>query len=332
MGGGEFAGFMPDDLVDWQRKHQGEYELLDLVQRYIMGKEGTYQYKARCYGAVRSFFLHNRCELPRDRAFSVKGTKAAVAGRLSVDEFKRVLAACNPLYRAVFLCMLQGGMGVGERLFFDEFGLKEIRRQMDRGDMPVRVELPGRKKLKNVKPYYTFLGGDAVDALKVWFLERPSEAGSRVFVTQFGWPLSYSAMQMYWEKKLSDLGLITRLHNNDSGNRYGKNLHEIRDLFKTRWRVSGVDIELGDYFMGHDIDSLGYDKSPRDYPDYYRERYRDAMSWLNVLSEEPDKVPRLELDKVKRETEIRLRVLEEYVKEDAERRANEMIKALKEVK
>jgi hypothetical protein len=68
-------------------------------------------------------------------------------------------------------------------------------------------------------------------------------------------------------------------------------------LFKTRWKVSGVDIEIGDYFMGHDIDDLGYDKSPRDYPDFYRDSYMRAEPWLNVLSQDPERVPRAEMER-----------------------------------
>jgi hypothetical protein len=302
VNGGKFSGSGPDELVDWQRSHPGEYELLDLVQSYITRKDGTYGYKLKCYGCLRSFFLHNRCELPRDKTFRVVGTRPAVMGRLTVDEFRQVLAASNPLYRAIFLCMFQGGMGVEELLYFDRTGLGPVWRQIDGHVHPVRVELPGRKKLKNVKPYYTFLGRDAVDALRKWFEEvRPNTAGKRIFCTQFGNKISYNAAQMYWLDKLEGLGLIRRPHDGNPSNRYGKNLHEIRDLFKTRWRISGVDIEIGDYFMGHDIDSLGYDKSPRDYPDFYRESYERAEPWLNVVTEDPEKVPRSEVHKIRSE-------------------------------
>jgi hypothetical protein len=301
--GGQFSGLGPDGLVEWQRAHPGSYDLLDLVQQYIVRKEGTYGYKLKCYGCLRSFFLHNRCELPRDKAFRIVGTRPSVMGRLTVDEFRQVLAASNTLYRAIFLCMLQGGMGVEELLNFDGSGLESARRQIDGRSYPLRVELPGRKKLKNVKPYFTYLGRDAVDALKLWLEVRPVAAGKRVFCTQFDNPIRYNSMQMYWLDKLEGLGLIKRPHDRNPSNRYGKNLHEIRDLFKTRWRISGVDIELGDYFMGHDIDSLGYDKSPRDYPDFYREGYERAESWLNVVTEEPEKVPRSEVNRMMREQE-----------------------------
>jgi hypothetical protein len=116
--------------------------------------------------------------------------------------------------------MFQGGMGVGELLEFDATGLESLMVQLRSNVHPVRVDLPGSKKLKYVKPYYTFLGRDAVDALRVWLAERPEEARGRVFCTQFLEPIRYNAMQMYWLKKLADLRLIEKRLNGDPSNRY----------------------------------------------------------------------------------------------------------------
>ena len=59
----------PDELVARQKNGSGDgrYELLDRLQEYVNALPGTLNYKLSTYTAVRSFFLHNRCELPRER-------------------------------------------------------------------------------------------------------------------------------------------------------------------------------------------------------------------------------------------------------------------------
>lgn len=321
VNGGQFRGLGPDDLVKWQRLNLGSYEVLDVVQEYVQKKEGRPGYKMRVYGAIRSFFNYNRCELPRDPLFAPRryGTRAAVVGRLTVDEFRRVLASCNALHRAVFLCMFQGGLGVGELLFFNVYGFESLLRQLEDRVRPVKVDLPGRKKLKNVKPYYSFLGKDAVDALRVWLRERPVKCPEgHVFCTQWNKPLTYHSIFDYWRRHLVALGLIELEEKGGPGNRYGKNLHELRDLFRTRWRISGVDVEVAEFLMGHTIDHLGYDKSPWTYPDWYAEKYREAERWLNILSDEPEKMSRIEvqkeMDKIREEQDERIARLEDQMK------------------
>jgi hypothetical protein len=51
-------------------------------------------------------------------------------------------------------------------------GCEELLEQLDQGEEIVKVNLPGRKKNKNKRRFYTFIGGDAVDAIKQGFLSR----------------------------------------------------------------------------------------------------------------------------------------------------------------
>lgn len=325
--GGGFRGLDADGLVEWQQAHHGSYEILDLVQDFVREKQGRAGYKQRIYGCIRSFFMHNRAELPRDPSFRVQSEKPKVVGTLSLREFKRILAACNPMYRAIFLSMFQGGMGVNEFLYWNEHGLEQLLN--NRKTNPLRIDLPGRKRRRNVKPFYTFIGRDAIHAVKTYLELRPG-AGDHIFFTQFKQPVSYRSIYGYWMLKLRRLGLITP-KGPSRGNRYGKNIHEIRDLFRSRWRPSGSDVEVAEYFMGHDLDRLGYDKSPKHYPDWFLEQYMQAEPWLNILSEEPEKVSRSQLLRIERgmkeeydrrfeEQEKIIRRLEEAVQRLLERR------------
>ncbi|MCJ7631688.1 hypothetical protein MUP77_04705, partial [Candidatus Bathyarchaeota archaeon] len=70
---------------------------------------------------------------------------------------------------------------------------------------------------------------------------------------------------------------------NDTGNRTGRNLHELRDLFKTQFSKSPAKLMVADYCLGHSIDPLGYDKSFRD-EKFFRDEYRKAVPYLEIMS------------------------------------------------
>lgn len=80
-------------------------------------------------------------------------------------------------------------------------------------------------------------------------------------------------------------------------NRYGVNPHEIRDLMSSRWPQSGADRAVREYIMGHPrrVDPNLYEKIK--YQQGFAEtEYRKALPWLNVLSCDPLKVDRTEID------------------------------------
>lgn len=316
----------PDGLVEWQRGHPGDYALVDLLERYIdEHSDWSVGHKRKVLSTIRSFFIHNRAPLPPDPSYKLRSEKEPVVSRLDVEEFRRIVLASNPLYRAVWLCMLQSGMGSNELIYWSNHGWRSLQRQLREGRYPIRIDLPGRKHNRNIKPYYTFLGRDALEALEAWLEHRPPGARS-IFVTKFGKPVNYGTLWRYWMRKLSELGLIKQRRGR--GVRYGKNPHTIRSLFRSRWRLSGCDIEVAEFFMGHDIDRLGYDKSPWLSPEWFEEQFLKAEPWLNVLSEEPEKVSVHELNKTRRELYETRKILKELEWLLGDPEAKELLKRL----
>ncbi len=295
--GGKFSGLTPDELLEFQRSSSGDtsYDILDQIQRYLSeASEWRLSYKKGVYATLRSFFMHNRAELPRDGSFILRSEKTPHNGQITVDEFRMMLASCNLMYRAIFLCMFQGALGISEWLHWNKTGWNSLKAQLDAGARPIRIDLPGRKKNRNLKPYYTFISRDAIKALQDWIPHRPKDVET-IFVSQTGSPLSEWGLRMYWLRHLEKLGLIhkqdtAKLGDEKYGIRYGKNLHELRDTFRTRWEKSGASSTAAEYFMGHNVDPLEYNKAFRD-EDYAAGQYLEAEPWLNVLSEEPEKVP-----------------------------------------
>jgi len=288
--GGELAGLSPEELIEYQKNtdNGNRYVILDLLQRYVRGIKGRYGYKLRPYSAVRSFFMHNRANLPPDRSFRPRAEKPPVRGTLTIEEVKKVIMACNPLYQAVFLCILQGGLDERGVVDWNETGydalmeaLPEIR-AMRREDRFLRIRLPGRKKYRNIKPFYTYVGGDAIDALENWLKRRPRDA-EVIFVNQYGDPISESSMHLMWNRKLKRLGLVEHKKGGGPGHRTGKNLHEVRDVFRSQWEKSPAKASVAEYMMGHSIDPLEYNKACRD-EDWTLREYRKALPHLQIMS------------------------------------------------
>jgi len=223
--------------------------------------------------------------------------------------------------------MLQGGMGLNELVWWSDHGLDGLRGQLRRDVHPVRVDLPGRKRGRNRRPFYTFIGRDAVDALRVWMSMRPRGAGS-IFTNQFGERVSKRSLHAYWTRHLHRLGIITRPENASARTRYGKNPHELRDLFRTRWQKSRADPDAAEFFMGHVIDPNGYNKAFRDQA-YAEEQYLLAEPWLNIVTEDPEKVPRRDLAARDRKWEERYREQERMIRE-LEEKYSRLLEALTE--
>ncbi len=302
LNGGQFSKFSPDDLVDHQAKgdNGSRYEILDLIQKYIRDLNLRAKSKSKYYTTLRSFFLHNRAALPEDPSFKIRSDVAPVKSRLTLDIYKKVVMAANECYAAIYTSMFQGGMGIGEFLYWNETGYESLIEQLKEDPDIIKIEIPGRKQSKNKGAFYTFIGRDAIRSLKVWLGVRP-EGAPTIFVNQYKVPISEEALRMYWTRKLKRLGFIKQI-GASRGNRYGMNPHEIRDLFRSRWRVTGVDQNVAEFMMGHSeaLDKLGYDKSPFLDPAWYEDQYQEAQTWLNVFSEDPQKVPKKEMETLRR--------------------------------
>ncbi len=307
--GGGLAGLSPEELVEYQMNtdNGNRYVILDLIQRHVREIPGRYHYKMKIYTSIRSFFMHSRAPLPPDRSFRPRAEKPPVRGTLTIEEIKKVIMACKPVYQAVYMCILQGAMDERGVVDWNEAGydammrdLPEVR-AMRRDDRFLRIRLPGRKKYRNIKPFYTYVGGDAVDALENWLKRRPRDA-EVIFTNQYGEPITEESMRLMWTSKLKKLGIVEPGKPDNTGNRYGKNLHEVRDVFRSMWEKSPAKGSVAEFMMGHQIDPLEYNKACRD-EDWTLREYRKAVPYLQIMSSGIpfDQVSIAELEKLKNE-------------------------------
>jgi len=280
-----FEGYTPSMLVEYQAEQtsRGQYRVLDALIDHANAAGGTQSSMRTRVAIARSFFMHNRAPLPRDKV-RLLPTRPPTQGELTAADVRDVVLASNPTYQAVYMIMLAAALD--EEMFttwnLDPGSLQALEKQLRDGEDLVKIELPGRKLNRNVQPYYTFFGGDALEKLEAYMRTRPHGA-RHVFVTQYGTPLEKRSLYMYWKRKTVALGKITLVGDGDPGNRYGMHVHEIRDVFSSLWTLSPAKRLMGEFFMGHQIDPLEYDKSWRE-EWAYREEYRKAQPYLNVLS------------------------------------------------
>ena len=335
-----FRDMSPSQLVEWQSKAIGRdrYRILVLAQNWINGKALRYKTKCNMLSYIRSFFLHNHAPVPQDRSFRFKSDLPPVEGRLDLEAFKRILHNCNKMYRAVFLMMAQGLMGESELVYVSNNLWREVLDNLSKNVGVFRLPLPGRKKNRNVKNYYTLLStkSDWAEAYRDYMRSSPHEFFGALFRNQQGHPLTANNIQHYFHWRAVETGVIeqftppcskcqgetvrcrkkrhsrlqkvayrcrkcgnvdwaSELDDNLTHVRYGVNPHEIRDLMRSRWQVSGADPVVSELMMQHKIDPNGYNKFMKYEPWYPIAEYRKALPWLNVLSEDPTKVDRSQI-------------------------------------
>lgn len=297
--GGKFSDFTPDSLVEYQKRavNDERYDIVDLLQRFVLGKHGRLGYKKKLYSFVRSFFMHNRADLPRDKSFKIRGDVAKVVGTLSADEIKLVILSSNRVYAAAFLCMFQAGLDQDMFIYWNENGWKKLREDLPKVEnlrpenRAIKIDLPGRKNMKFEKPYYSFIGHDAIELIKNWLPHRPETDGdgkpvTAIFTQYRGKPLMKGGLKTYWRRHCRKLGLMPPVRaraDNNGRAMSGKGLHEMRDVFKSLWSKSPSKYEVSEFFLGHRVDPLEYDKSFRDV-EFYRQQYLGAAPWLNLMS------------------------------------------------
>ena len=303
--GGEFKDYSPEDFVEFQMEvtNSHRYKIVDLIQGYITSIEGRAGYKRKIRSTLRSFFLHNRCELPKDPSFIIRGDEQRVIGILTIEEIKTLILRCNPAYQAIFLSMFQGGMGLAELEYWNLNGYSLLMEQLKTNPDIIKIDLPGRKLARFERPYYTLLGPDAINVIRNWLEIRSPEA-TAIFTNKYGDPMTKNAISMYWRRHLRELGMITKKYNNDKSNRYGKNPHELRTLFRSQWEKTPAKISVAEYLMGHVVDPLDYNQAFKDEA-WTRKQYELALTMLQIItSGQPfGMVEAGEIEKLKAENE-----------------------------
>ena len=299
-------GKLPDELVKWQEsclvasEKQEKKRVLRLLQTYLEGVDGTYKYKMREFSAVKSFLDYNDAPLSVDKHFHVRGTRPQVIGTLNVEDV-RALVTDRELrkdhrMRSMILVQIQSFSGIGELEYINLTCGDAIVKQLQANTHPIRIDMLRIRKT-NEKPWYTFIGSEASDALRIYFEKERGwpQPGEAVWLDTDGGPVDRFSYQEHWRSLCRHLKLIPK-RKGGRGTRYGKNPHEIRDLARSlvhkahtaEHEINGqkllFDALCPEFWMGHTIDPNQYNKFWKIDPDSVRDQYLIAERYLNVLT------------------------------------------------
>jgi site-specific recombinase XerC len=272
--------------------------------------------REKYYRVIRSFYAYNLTPLPRAR-LRPRGMDTAVPRHVTATEFLEMAGkvvnygGVSVRDRSVIMVMLQSGMDastltnvfnyVGFPQLAAHFGSEDWSR-WDLSRVPVRLWLV---RPKTNYQYYSFIGHDAVVCLKDWLNVRATNYGG-IKIKPASTPNQQATSDpIYLTKEGRRLvpAYVSVLFN-DAGKRAGVNIqppeklprykgatrqypfhsHEVRDTLVTLGRRAGVDQAIVNFFVGHNIDEYGYDKSPYDDPEHFRREYVKLSAYLNIIT------------------------------------------------
>jgi len=365
-----FLGMSPSVVVEWQANARGResYLVKGLAQQWING-HGKWRIKTKqsYMSHISSFFMHNHAPLPPDPSFHFTSEEPPVEGLLTYERFKIVLLSSKKMWRAIFLMMAQSLMGCGELAYVNTHHAELVLESLTKNVGIFKLGLPGRKRNRNVKNYYTMLStkSDWADAMRIYLKARADLPRSILFRNNKGNPVSEADIRRYFHMRAVQTGIVkqasptctcggetvrtrkgtkltykcrecgkvewaSNVDWNGKTVRYGVNPHEIRDLMRSRWRASGAKTVVAEYMMGHTekIDPNEYDNMSYTPSDPIVE-YRRALPWLNILSHDPERVDRHEIEA---KLEERDRELDELKRKLAVLDDPALLEALRELK
>ncbi|MEM2905724.1 MAG: hypothetical protein QW057_04125 [Candidatus Bathyarchaeia archaeon] len=284
---GEYEAFGPKE----------QFRHVEALKEYIKQLKTGMRDRRYVWFVVRNFYDYHRLKLPElsrseaSRLFapSEKDKRRSVElSPLRLEDVRQlVLNAAQP-YKAAFMVLFQSAMGLAE---FEEFNRLAWRKVVeDLGSPgPLRIDLWREKTSRGqVKRYYTFIGEDAKRLIGDWLSIRPKVDLDALFVTfnknDARWvPVTGRLIADMITKVAKRAGLIRP----SSLGRYRIHAHEFRDLFKSLCTLRGVSPVASEYFLGHSIDRLGYDKSPEYDEEWFRHEYLKVEPQLNLISNPP---------------------------------------------
>ncbi len=270
------------------------YSHLDILLEYIKQQKTGVKDRKNKFQAVKSFYEYHRVFLPKlsrqeiNRVFQPSEAdklRAVTLPPLTIAELREIIIHAPQPYKAAYMVCFQAALAASEYDQFNKFAWKQIIDKLDEKE-PIRIDLFRSKVSKTeIKKYYTFLGEDAKMLIKSWLKERLDCGRDELFVVynrrkKEYVPLTSRLLGNMLTKIAKRIGIIEQ----NGLNRYHVHLHEFRDLFKSLCTLHGVNAVASEFFLGHVIDRLGYDKSPEYDVEWFKQEYLKVEPVLNVLS------------------------------------------------
>lgn len=343
------------------RKKGEEYRHVDWLKEYLftVGKSKSFSWREGCLSAIREFYRFNRCPLPDEKIdLTIREEDAnhlrekATLKTMTLEDFRKLIEPAKIREKAILLIMLQSGMGVGE--FCHQFNIctcthenikkyghtcvpANVLRQLRENRCPIKIypliSFKQRQLNNKQSVYFTYMGKDAIDALKQYLNFRRQLVLSAVKqYREYEERLRKGYYFRKWEKRRMEL-LKERLkvispdikegepifitnqltpireHNIQNAVRILKKAtglldreftpHTCRDLFKTTCHHAKIDDLISEYWIRHKLDSYGYNQLDKLHPEDFEREYRKVEPYLNIISRTEHTEKGSEIDELK---------------------------------
>lgn len=241
-----------------------EYPVYDRGNReHVVVRKGVRDKTAHtAVSAVRSFYatfditvkLKGRQRLPKPRVYNKRMQLSTLDVKSLID------SAHSPRDRAIILTIFQGGMDVSTLC---EMKYGDVADGLAKNEQPLKVEL---HRPKTGTDYYTFLGKDAVSALRAYLNDAKSrgidfKANTPMFVQevkgQHGEALAIDphVVQKIMRETAVRSGLVDDENNGKDVNPVSP--HALRESFGSIMINNGVPDTVVDFLLGHEIGQMG---------------------------------------------------------------------------
>ncbi len=302
-----------EEFLSWARGSDDKYEVLDKLQQFVDNLHGRrFRTRQTAYAALRSFLIHNRVQLPQDPSYHIRADTAPVERRLTLEHLHQLIGLATQPMRSMLLVKWMGLMDTECLLQFSHNYAEPVVKALRNKDPILQVKLPGRKRSRNLRPFYTFIGKDALTSLEEYFdrIRGCPRKGEPIWMYQYRRtrtrPVTKNGFEMSWLRLLRRSGLVPSEPGERYTVRYGFNVHNTRDLaISVLNTVSGLNPKCIEFWAGHDIDPLGYNQFYSVKPQWVQEQYKLAEPYLNILTgnQGESKETQAELQRLREELE-----------------------------
>lgn len=252
-------------------------------------------------GAVRSFYatydvtvrMRGRHKLPRPRVVNKRMKVGGEQVKVLVDH------ARTPRDRAIILTLFQSGMDVST-LCSLKYG--DVAEGFDKDEHPLKLEL---YRPKTGVEYYTFLGKDAVQALRAYVADMKARGvdfsnDASLFLKERGkQTLTTNLVQNMMKDVAVRSGLVDEKNNGKAFNPLSP--HALRESFGSLMINSGVPDTIVDFWLGHSIGEMA---------EAYKGVQFESLKQIYLEREKLISISAVEVDVEEIETKLRVEVEE----------------------
>lgn len=246
-------------------------EKVDVYENHL-GKKGLSRNTISLHlSSIQSFFKYMRIPVKLE----VFTAKSAFHNRdITKDEINRILNNSTPRDKSFYLMMVQSGL---RPMTLMQLTYTQIKTDFEADRVPCLIKVPRNMTKGEYAKHFTFVGSDAVKALKGYFEERKMPKDSERIYIGVKTPNAFSMRFGYYVRTL---GLIKQEDMRPTRKPQQLRLYCLRKYFRKMAAPAGPDFV--NFWMGH---SLGVDEHyfSRD-PEYHRKQYEEkAMPNLQIF-------------------------------------------------